>query len=211
MSQLVDIVISQCLRMSSSNKTADTIINNSEEQRRLLNESPFSTMLFLNTAERARAFADAWNAAGLQAAEVHGLLTRSVRDKEMRHFREEDVKFLICTDACARGFDLPHVRRVVQVDFALNVVQHLHRVGRASRAGVRGKAVNIFAPSSKDLVNSIVHEQKVPDVVVDEELSGQTTNKNSTSIEQSFSRRRGFRQKLKKAYLQSHPCPSELL
>ena len=143
-----------------------------------------STMLFLNTAERAREFAASWRRAGFRTVEVHGLMTKAEREKNLLEFRDGKCRFLVCTDACARGLDIPHVRNVVQIDFALNVVQHLHRVGRASRAGVNGMAINLYGPSSTDLVQNIIKAEK--------------NDTNSNGIEQSFSRRRGFRQKKKK-------------
>ena len=79
------------------------------------------------------------------------------------------------------ALDLPNVRHVIQAEFATNVVQYLHRIGRASRAGVLGKATNIYDERSVLLVRSILSE-----------------NENEKSVDQSFSRRRGFSKKIKK-------------
>lgn len=35
---------------------------------------------------------------------------------------------MVCTDAAARGLDLPDVTHVVQADFALSAIDFLHRV-----------------------------------------------------------------------------------
>ena len=56
----------------------------------------------------------------------------------------------------SRGLDLPAVRVVVQAEFALNVVHHLHRIGRGSRAGKYGKALNFYSRSCSELVESII-------------------------------------------------------
>lgn len=37
---------------------------------------------------------------------------------------------MVCTDAAARGLDLPDVSHVVQADFALSAIDFLHRVRR---------------------------------------------------------------------------------
>lgn len=50
---------------------------------------------------------------------------------------------MVCTDAAARGLDLPDVTHVVQADFALSAIDFLHRVrrgGRAARGGMEGVA-----------------------------------------------------------------------
>lgn len=52
------------------------------------------------------------------------------------------------------------MRHVIQAEFATNVVQYLHRIGRASRAGRAGKATNFYDESSADLVNSILASQQ---------------------------------------------------
>ena len=71
---------------------------------------------------------------------------------------------------------------MIQAEFASNVVQYLHRIGRASRAGILGRATNIYDEKSVDLVGSILSDGE------------------EKKIDQSFSRRRGFRQKIKKEY-----------
>ena len=35
---------------------------------------------------------------------------------------------MVCTDAAARGLDIPDVRQVVQADFASSAIDYLHRV-----------------------------------------------------------------------------------
>ena len=49
----------------------------------------------------------------------------------------------------SRGLDLTNVEHVIQADFAPNVVNHQHRIGRASRAGKIGKATNFYTESSR--------------------------------------------------------------
>lgn len=132
------------------------------------------TMIFVNTAETAAELAVYLRDAGLECAEFHKLNMN--RQEGLKAFRDGEMQVLICTDHAARGLDLPHVRHVIQAEFALNVVQHLHRIGRASRAGVEGRATCFFDNKSEVLVESI-------------QLG---------SIEGSFSRRRGLRKKWKK-------------
>lgn len=156
-----------------------------------------SVMIFLNTAAKAKQFADSLYALGYDFVEIHGMISKEEREENLKLFRQRDgegprVNIMVCTDACARGLDLPHVRRVVQAEFALNVVQHLHRIGRASRGGNVGMAINLYGKRSDDLVSSIL---------------GQYVAKEGGGIEKSFSRRRGFRQKLKKAERSNNPPP----
>ena len=47
-------------------------------------------------------------------------------------------------DLAARGLDVPGVTAVIQLQFAGNVVVHLHRMGRCGRASNRDGRVVVF-------------------------------------------------------------------
>ena len=81
------------------------------------------------------------------------------------------------------------MRHVIQAEFALNVVAHQHRIGRASRAGGFGYATNFYSESAEALVESILSTRG------DESANAAGS---SNSVQQAFSRRRGFRAKIKK-------------
>lgn len=181
-------LIKEKIRSISNTTTSDVTENGTTTST----DGPLvSTMVFLNNAEHARAMFTLFEQAGWKdrVVEVHNLVSKQDREKNLLAFRNQEVQVLIGTDACARGLDIPHVRCVVQADFALNVVQHLHRIGRASRGGRMGTAFNIYTNSSKALVDSITGTLVRSDSDSDD---GRST------IENSFSRRRGFRQKLRR-------------
>jgi len=142
-------------------------------------------MIFVNTAEIAKELSTALRDEGLEIAEFHKLMMTHDKQENLRMFRQGLVNLLVCTDHAARGLDLSGVRHVIQAEFALNVVQYLHRIGRASRGGQAGRATSLFDDRSLDLVNSILSEGE------------------SKSVEQSFSRNRGFRAKIKKVHTYS--------
>lgn len=127
------------------------------------------TMVFFNTAAHAQKGAEL-----LDGAPYHKNVSPAERLEALDAFARGDVNILCCTDLAARGLDLPDVQHILQVDFALDVVSYLHRVGRAARAGNKGRATNLYQTQNLDLVNAI------------------------PSVESAFSRRRGFRQKIKK-------------
>jgi superfamily II DNA/RNA helicase len=137
------------------------------------------TMIFLNTAQAAARVQDALAQAGFPSVAFHKEVRSSDREENLRQFRENQVPLLVCTDLASRGLDIPDVKQIIQVEFAPNVVQHLHRIGRAVRAGREGRAVNFFDEGSADLVESL-------------QLAGEE------SLDRSFSRQRGFRKKVKK-------------
>jgi superfamily II DNA/RNA helicase len=143
------------------------------------------TMLFVNQAKTAVEMCEILAHFGVPSVGFHKLIKPAERDTGLKAFVEGRVGLMVCTDAAARGLDLASVEHVIQAEFSLNVVQHQHRIGRASRAGATGKATNIYDESSSALVQSILSEE------------------GTGGVEQSFSRRRGFAAKLKKAKKQA--------
>lgn len=144
-------------------------------------EKPMQIMVFANTASDAALLAAALRVEGVENVEYHKNVSQPVRQESLRQFRLNEVSVLVCTDQASRGLDLPNVRHIIQAEFATNVVQYLHRVGRASRAGVMGGATNYYDDQSMVLVNSILSQ---------------------SNIEKSFSRRRGFRSRLKRSLIE---------
>lgn len=51
---------------------------------------------------------------------------------------------IICTDALARGIDIPDCNYVISYDPPRNIKTYVHRVGRTGRAGRIGNAVTII-------------------------------------------------------------------
>ena len=68
---------------------------------------------------------------------LHGAQTQvRQRDNSVRAFRTGKTWVLISSDLMARGMDFKAVNVVINFDIPPSVVQYIHRVGRAGRAGV---------------------------------------------------------------------------
>lgn len=137
------------------------------------------TMVFSKTAKRANDIADHLAARGVPAAPYAKNVSPEKRLLILDAFARGDLKVLSCTDLAARGLDLPTVDHVVQLDFATDVVSHLHRVGRAARAGKAALATSFVDESNADLVDAILE--------------------NEDTVDQAFSRKRGLRKRIRKA------------
>lgn len=107
---------------------------------------------------------------------------------------------------------MPGVTAIVQLQFATNVVAHLHRMGRCGRAGNRdGRGIIFYSSQEKDLVQVIqtaeqeqermTLEQDVTDTDLqdDDNDNDQTIQEQqSGTIKDAFSRKRAFTKKRKK-------------
>lgn len=116
-----------------------------------------------------------------------GLFVQKIGNEErrvrLRQFREGSINLMICTDLLARGIDISDIERVVQFDFSRNIVDHIHRIGRISRAGSRGEAMNFYDDSEQ---GGRLLAEAIQDV-------------DASPLDALFSRNRGFRKGLKRA------------
>ena len=140
-------------------------------------ESTERTMVFCKTSKRAASVAERLALDGVAAAPYTKDVDPERRLATLDLFASAKINVLVCTDLAARGLDLPEVKRVVQYDFATDAVSHLHRVGRAARAGAAASAVSFVDSSNTDLVEAL---------------------ERGDTVEHAFSRRRGLRKKLRK-------------
>lgn len=138
-------------------------------------------LVFARDVAAAGATAADLAGAGLPVLQYHKGVPAAERAVALGRMRAEQGLVMVCTDAAARGLDVPDVSHVVQADFAQSAVDFLHRVGRTARAGRAGRVTSLFTPDAEPLVQAIR----------DNIAAGQP-------VEGAFSRKRSFRKKLKK-------------
>ncbi|CDY69637.1 BnaAnng31090D, partial [Brassica napus] len=118
------------------------------------NSSTDRTMVFANTVEAVEAVADILEKASIQCYRYHKNHTLEERANILADFRENGGVF-VCTDAAARGVDVPNVSHVIQADFSSSAVDFLHRIGRTARAGQYGTVTSLYTEANRDLVEAI--------------------------------------------------------
>lgn len=72
---------------------------------------------------------------------IHGNKTQQARINAMQSFRDEPVRFMVCTDVAARGLDVPDVSHVINFDIPLIYEDYVHRIGRTGRAFRTGHSI----------------------------------------------------------------------
>ncbi|XP_054795367.1 DEAD-box ATP-dependent RNA helicase 22-like isoform X2 [Prosopis cineraria] len=112
------------------------------------------TMVFANTVEAVEAVAKILVRSGIECLRYHKDRTLDERAKALVEFREKGG-VLVCTDAAARGVDIPNVSHVIQADFASSAVDFLHRIGRTGRAGQFGLVTSMYTESNRELVDAV--------------------------------------------------------
>ena len=120
-------------------------------------------------------------ATGVRVAALHARVDAVVRAAALRDFASGAVRVLVATNVASRGLDTLGAAHVIQADFALDAVSHMHRVGRTGRAGRQGRATSLLTRTSLDLVRALLDARGA-----------------GRSIEAAFSRSRSFRRGIKR-------------
>ena len=112
---------------------------------------PVSTLAFCNTKQQCRDLVQVLRAQGFAALELHGDLDQRDRDQVMVQFANRSCSVLVATDIAARGLDIAQLEAVINVDIAIDVATHTHRIGRTGRLGQDGEEAGwAFSLASMD-------------------------------------------------------------
>ena len=74
---------------------------------------------------------------------MFGSMDLAKRIEELEKFKSGKARFLVVTDLCARGIDIPDVELVINYDFPTNMKTFVHRCGRTARIEKSGKAISM--------------------------------------------------------------------
>jgi len=97
---------------------------------------------------------------------IHGEMDHKDRETAMTDFRENRIRILITTDLMARGIDVQTVSLVINYDIPSSFAQYIHRIGRTSRYGRKGFALNLIGSGREfDLLHGI---EKYYSIKIDE-------------------------------------------
>jgi ATP-dependent RNA helicase DDX51/DBP6 len=85
-------------------------------------------------------------AGGGGAAEYSAALPPAARRAALAAFASGAARVLVCSDAAARGLDLPRAALVVNYDPPVYARTYVHRAGRTARAGRAGRVATLARP-----------------------------------------------------------------
>src|SRR5690606_31606897 len=116
---------------------------------------PTSTITFCQTKIQCDELVAFLKARGLSAAALHGDLEQRDRDQVLTLFANRSLSILVATDVAARGIDIAGLDLVINVELSRDPEVHIHRIGRSGRAGEKGLAVSLVAPSEAQRASAI--------------------------------------------------------
>lgn len=121
----------------------------------ILSEEDFYGIVFCETREETRQFAEKLATLGKRVAALHGDLNQQQRDQAMKAFKDRRLDILVCTDVAARGLDVSQVTHVINMGLPRNHDSYVHRIGRTGRAGQKGVAISLISPNEFRNLKSI--------------------------------------------------------
>ncbi len=78
---------------------------------------------------------------------IHGDLTQGARDRMMKNFRGQKLRYLVATDVVGRGIDVSNISHIINYDVPELSDDYVHRVGRTGRMGKSGVAYTLITPA----------------------------------------------------------------
>eukprot|EP00030_Apusomonadida_sp_AF-17_P000031 a1050_42.p1 GENE.a1050_42~~a1050_42.p1 ORF type:complete len:673 (-),score=288.31 a1050_42:28-1986(-) len=118
-------------------------------------------IVFMSSCNAVKFYAELLNYVDIPCTELHGRQKQQKRTSTFLDFVGAESGILICTDVAARGLDIPDVDWIVQVDAPDDPREYIHRVGRAARAGKKGRALLFLMPTELGFLRYL-KKAKVP-------------------------------------------------
>ncbi|CRK97797.1 CLUMA_CG011176, isoform A [Clunio marinus] len=119
--------------------------------------------------------------------ELSSLLPIKIRQKVLQNFNDGKVNAIICSDALARGIDVPNIEAVISYDLPKHLKTYIHRIGRTARAGNKGTAATIIAPDqikSFEKLLETANKTSVAEMKPDHELEEANALKYANTLKQ---------------------------
>jgi ATP-dependent RNA helicase DeaD len=122
---------------------------------------PPSALVFRNTREAVQHTAASLSERGFEVVALSGELTQPERTRALKALRDGRARVLVATDVAARGLDLPGIALVLHADLPRDAPALQHRSGRTGRAGRKGLAVLLAAPSERFRLERMLRESGI--------------------------------------------------
>jgi ATP-dependent RNA helicase RhlE len=116
-----------------------------EALRQLLYSEKGQSLIFARTKRGTERLAKNLVRDGFAAAMIHGDRTQAQRTGALSGFQSGKYQILVATDVASRGIHVDDVAHVINYDLPQLAEDFIHRVGRAGRAGSRGRSSTLVS------------------------------------------------------------------
>ena len=127
----------------------------------LKNQGENRGIIFCKTKAATKTLVKQLVAKNFSADAIHGDLLQKERNKVMRAFKGEKVKYLVATDLAARGIDVQDLAFVYHYQLPDQVDYYTHRSGRTARAGKEGVSLCLITKKEMNDLKKIEKELNI--------------------------------------------------
>lgn len=117
--------------------------------KRLLNNEPGRTLVFVRTKRATERLAEKLNRQGMNVSVLHGDRSQSQRNSALTAFQHGKSHVLVATDVASRGIHVDDIAQVINYDLPAIPEDFIHRVGRTGRAGATGSAITFYSSAER--------------------------------------------------------------
>ncbi|MGH3304145.1 MAG: DEAD/DEAH box helicase [Streptosporangiaceae bacterium] len=119
------------------------------------------TLIFTRTRRSAQRLARQLAAVQIPAAELHGDLGQSARQRNLASFASGKARVMVATDIAARGIHVDGIDLVIHADPPAEHKAYLHRSGRTARAGASGVVITLQTPPQAGDVRALLRKANI--------------------------------------------------
>jgi superfamily II DNA/RNA helicase len=119
------------------------------------------SLIFTRTRHSAQRLARQLTSAQIPAAELHGNLGQSARERNLASFASGGARVMVATDIAARGIHVEGIDLVIHADPPAEHKAYLHRSGRTARAGAGGVVITLQTPPQAGDVRALMRKANV--------------------------------------------------
>jgi superfamily II DNA/RNA helicase len=158
-----EIIMVDSTRENNTNIQQQKILADSTEHKLKLcqhiieNQTFSKAIIFANKKETVNQITTWLQSKDIVSAVIHGDIEQTIRNQQLRKFRNGDVKIIIATDVASRGLDIPELDLIINFDVARNGEDYMHRIGRTGRMYETGLAMSLVNSHEWNKMISIEH------------------------------------------------------
>jgi superfamily II DNA/RNA helicase len=119
------------------------------------------SLIFTRTRRSAQRLARELTAARIPAAELHGNLSQSARERNLASFASGAARVMVATDIAARGIHVDGIDLVIHADPPADHKAYLHRSGRTARAGADGTVITLQTHQQAADVRAVMRKANI--------------------------------------------------
>lgn len=118
--------------------------------------SPLLAIIFTNTIKEADELYAYLRSYDVSCLLIHGDLETRRRRQILKQIQSGAVRYLVATDLAARGWDMPEVSHVINLNLPRHDLSfYAHRAGRTGRSGRTGECISIVNDKDRSALDSL--------------------------------------------------------